>query len=154
MERKWTDSSLHNVERNTKDAEWLKTVDRRFESDDGIIVVNREFESKWGIIDHLAIKKESGAQISWSEKQQIKRELLGNKCAIEIYPTDRDNLDSDYDHLWVLQNKTAIPFNLGEVSERKIIVREQATVNVEDFLIRIAKNLGIHFRVDNEVKTE
>ena len=143
MERKWIDSSLHNVEKNTKDADWLKTVDRRFESDDGFVVVSRVFKSEWGIIEHLAIKNKSDRRLSWSDKQQIKKEFFGNKCAIEIYPTEADTLDSNYEHLWVLANKNVLPFHLGNISESKLIVREPDTVNVEDFLIRVAKNLGI-----------
>ena len=141
MERTWAYTSLNNLEQNTIDADWLKTATRRMESDDGIVVVNRGFETEWGVIEHLAIKK-GVYELSWEEKQRIKKEIFGNKCAIEFYPTESDQIDSEYDHLWVLQKKDAIPFHLGNVSVNKI-VKKEVPLNVEDFLVRIAKNLGI-----------
>ena len=80
MERTWAYTSLNNLEHNTIDTDWLKTATRRMESDDGIVVVNRGFETEWGVIEHLAIKK-GEYELSWEEKQRIKNEIFGNKCA-------------------------------------------------------------------------
>lgn len=108
---------------NCYNGEWMKHMDRCWESDDGYCVTSRLLMTKFGKVEHVSIIKQDkekllstdGARdISWKVKQEIKNELFGeNRLAIEVFPkTDRLVDTCDVYHLWVFEKSFELPFGI------------------------------------------
>ena len=69
-----------------ENTQWLRQMDRDYESDDGFSVVTRLLRTPWGKVEHVSIQHISKREVTWAEKQEIKDELFPNKLAIEVFP--------------------------------------------------------------------
>lgn len=96
---------------------WSGEMDRCWiDNDVGICVTSRLIRTNFGNVEHVAISKRSGGNISWSTKMQIKNELFGeNRFAIEVYPKQKNLVDvAAVYHLWVFDKKREMPFGIAK----------------------------------------
>lgn len=105
--------------------EYMKQMDRCWNSDDGYQVVSRLIITDWGKVEHamiIAPKNEEGSYITcegerdipWRIKQEIKNEVFGeNRVAIEVFPEEQSKVDAaDVYHLWVFPKGFSLPFGI------------------------------------------
>lgn len=69
-----------------------------------------------GPVTHLAIRTATNAELTWSELQRLKNELMGeDRMAIQVYPRQADLIDAaDMYHLWVFEPGQRFDFGLAE----------------------------------------
>jgi hypothetical protein len=109
---KWIDRSHIIEEKNHA----VREITRAFVLSTNKYTVQISYEpTEIGIVTHLWIRRHDGeTEIPWRDKQRIKREVIGDRTAIEVFPRECDLVDqADMYHLYVLPEGVALPFGLS-----------------------------------------
>lgn len=113
---------------------WCGDLDRCFRLGRKYVVMSRLIDTAIGTVEHLCIRNADNSDISWSEKQKIKNDLIGRKrTAIEIFPSESRLIDeAGMYHLWVLPEEINLPFGIHP--------EDAKTVPIERLLMRKQNN--------------